>query len=67
MPPDPRKIILDRLATMGKSKYWLVEKMGGSPSRNLIYSYLRGTTDISGENLMKLLDALGIEIRVPVR
>lgn len=64
MPTDFRTIILKRLKQLGKSRYWLAEKVGDSPSRTSIYEFLRGEHDLYSAHVAKLLDVLDIETRV---
>lgn len=60
---DFRKMILDKLKKLGKSKYWLSEQLDGSPSRNALYVYLRddGDSDMTGSNIGRILDVLTAE------
>lgn len=60
---DFRKTIRDKLKKLGKSKYWLSEQLGGSPSRNALYVYLRddGDSDMTGNNIGRILDVLAAE------
>jgi hypothetical protein len=60
---DFRKTILEKLKKLGRSKYWLSEQLGGSPSRNALYVYLRddGESDMTGSNIGRILDVLAAE------
>ena len=62
---DFRKMILDKLKKLGRSKYWLSEKLEGSPSRNALYVYLREDDekekDMTGSNIGRILDVLTAE------
>jgi hypothetical protein len=60
---DPRQAILDRLKEMQWSRYRLVKELSGKLSPNMIYSYLRGEMDLTGKNLAKMFDKLGISLQ----
>ena len=57
---DFRKQILDKLEKLGKSKYWLSQQLGDTPSVNALYTYLRegSETDMKGAHIAKILDVL---------
>jgi hypothetical protein len=60
---DFRKQITERLKRIGKTRYWLAEQLGGVPSSNAIYTYLnpRSRTDMTGEYIARILDAIEAE------
>lgn len=58
---DFRKLIKDRIEKLGMSKYQLSERLKGKPSRNALYTYLRGDTDMGGDNIARILEILDNE------
>lgn len=60
---DPLKVILERLEETGQSRYWLVKQLQGKLSANMVYSYLRGDMDLTGRNLVKIFNVLGIRLQ----
>lgn len=62
---DIRKIILVRLDTMGRSRYWLANRAHteGLANRETVFRYLRGDRDTSAKVAAGLLELLGLEIR----
>lgn len=62
---DFRKLITERLAKLGKSRYWLAQQLGGTPSESAIYDYLnprsKKRTDMGGDYIARILDALDAE------
>lgn len=63
VPRDFRKEIRDRLEALGKNRAWLVQQLGGKPSRNAVYTYLddEGGTDMKGDHIARILDVLDRE------
>ncbi len=57
-----RTIILKRLHTLGKSKYWLAEQVQFNPSQNSIYAFLRGERDMRAAHVARLMDVLGLHV-----
>jgi hypothetical protein len=59
---DFRAIILARLEHLGRSKYWLAERVGDNPSRATLYAYLRGAHEMKANHLARVVDALELTI-----
>lgn len=59
---DPRELILKRLNELGHSPYWLVQQVKGELGENTVYAYLRGESDMRGNNLAKLFVVLDLEV-----
>jgi len=55
---DHRKAIEDRLAEMGKTKYWLAKQLDGKMGAMMLYAYMRGrpTTTQKLEAICKVLN-----------
>lgn len=58
----PRDVINARLAELGKTKYWLVRRVGSSEA--VVYRFLSGDAETTGKNLQQMLVAVGLELRV---
>jgi hypothetical protein len=63
VPRDFRKEIRERLEKLGRNRAWLVQQLGGKPSRNAVYTYLDddGGTDMKGDHIARILDVLDRE------
>ena len=65
VPTDFRKQIAERLAKLGKSRYWLAQQVGGTPSESAIYDYLnpksKRKTDMGGDYIGRIIDVLDAE------
>lgn len=59
---DIRALINRRLRELGHSPYWLAEAARDKPSRNAVYSYLRGDSDMGSAGIGRLLDLLDLQI-----
>ena len=53
-----RKAIEDRLAELGKTKYWLAKQLEGKVGMMTLYAYMSGkaTTSEKVESIFKVLD-----------
>lgn len=58
---DIRRIVRDRLKQLDKSQYWLAQQVG--MSKQGVWNYLNGRSDMNSGTLDKVLDALGLEVR----
>lgn len=58
---DLRAEILKRLAQLDKSRYWLAKR--AKLDNTTVYTYLAGERDTNGENIGKMCEALGMELR----
>ena len=59
---DLRKIIQDEMKRQGRSGYWLAENPGCGASKNVVYTYLRGDSDGTGQTIAAMLEALGMKV-----
>jgi hypothetical protein len=59
---DPRERIKARLKNLGKSNYWLAQQVKDHMTPNTVYAYLRGDTDMKGENLGQVCMVLGLDL-----
>ena len=60
---DVRRSILTQLRKTKRTRYWLAQQVRGQVTTPGVYRYLSGRSDMSGQKIEKLLDALGLEIR----
>jgi hypothetical protein len=59
---DVRKLVIERLKAMDKSRYWLGTQMAGHLSRQAVYQFLAGKHDILSENLFVMMSVLRLRI-----
>lgn len=58
-----RKTVKARLKELGWTRYKLAKAVGRHMSAQSVYQYLAGEQDMRGENLSKMLDVIGLELR----
>ncbi|MCL2647722.1 MAG: hypothetical protein FWD61_12050 [Phycisphaerales bacterium] len=56
-----RKAIEDRLAEMGKTKYWLAKKLEGKMGAMMLYAYMRGRPTTT-QKLEAIFKVLGLKV-----
>lgn len=65
---DIRALVIEKLTSRGRSRYWLAERLhsDGICSRNTIYRWLGGETDVMTRVAGAALDALELTLDDPM-
>ncbi len=63
MTPDFRAAIKRRMKALEWTAYRLAQECNGDPGQAVIGKFLNGQTDMRSDNLERVLDAIGLEIR----
>ena len=59
---DLRQMIIDQLAKIGRSRYWLAHNGMVSLAPNSVMRYLNGTHDAHGQAIAQMMCAVGLKV-----